>query len=368
MKINVDISNANMWGSGICIFENEIISRIYEANDDLELIGCTNFRRGIPKQSLERFPFKVVYSYIPYKLVYNYYVPFSYESMMGESKLNLFCTYSLPKVRYKTPTIATIHDLILQKVGNENKKVIEQYDKQVRHAIKVADHIITVSNATKQDLIECYNVNENMVTVVYNGVDFDRFAMEISDDRKKIVSLKYGLPSKFFLYFGAVRKHKNIENMIKAYSILPKHIRDEYKLVITKETSELQEFVNRLKLGDYVIFTKYIDEEDKECLYQMAFATVFVSYYEGFGLPIIESMAAGTPVITSNTSSMPEVAGGAALLVNPYEVESIEAAMKKLVENPDVYSHLVTLGEKNAKKFTWNSSADRVAGLIRKMI
>ncbi|WP_027203851.1 glycosyltransferase family 4 protein [Butyrivibrio fibrisolvens] len=369
MRVNVDISNANMWGSGICTFENEILNRISIQNPEIDFRGCTNFRRNVERGSFERFPFKISYSYIPYKLVYNYETPICYEKMMkSNSKLNLFCTYDLPRVRYKAPTIATVHDIILQKVQSENKELIEKYDKKVRHAINVADHILTVSEATKHDLMDYYDIPEKRITVAYNGVDYLKYTKEYSFEEKRLLREKYGLPEKYFLYFGSIRKHKNLENMITAYSYLPMNIRNEIKLVITKKSSELERLCHILRITDDVIFTDYIDECDKECLYKLAYATIFVSYYEGFGLPIIESMAAGTPVITSNVSSMPEVAGNAALLVNPNDPESIAEAMKTIVEDKEEYNRLADLSVQNVKRFDWDNSAAVVSKLIKDMV
>lgn len=114
------------------------------------------------------------------------------------------------------------------------------------------------------------------------------------------------MPEKFILYLGGMRKHKNIERLIKAYSILPKELQDEYKLVITKGTDGLRKLVGELNLSDNIVFTAFIDDEDKVGMYQLASLYAYISLYEGFGIPVIEAQAAGTPVITSNTSSLPK--------------------------------------------------------------
>lgn len=368
MRINLDISSANNKGTGICTFENEIIRRIVTLNPEYDFCGCTNFRRKLSKKSFSSLPFEISYSYIPYKLVYNYSVPIFYEHMMmSKSDLNLFCTYDLPNVRYAAPTIGTIHDIILQKVRSEKEEMINWYDRKLRHTISVSDHILTVSEATKQDLIEYYNIPEKNITVVYNGVDYNRFANDISLEEKEKIREKYELPETFFLYFGGIRKHKNIESIINAYSLLPEYIRQDYKLVITKGSEELRKLAYDKHVSRDVLFTRFIDDEDKECIYQLAYATIFVSYYEGFGLPIVESMASGTPVITSNVSSMPEVAGDAALLVNPYDVEDIANAMNEMVNDKKLYNNLIEMGKQNVTRFSWDTSASVVSELIKQM-
>lgn len=367
IRINADISSANSFGSGISVFENEIITRL-ALNPNFNIVGCTNYNRKNNKRDYERFNFELKYSMIPHRFVYNYRMPFSYEMMMGQADVNLFCTYSLPKVSYKAPVISTIHDIILQKAKSEKPELIKAYDNKVRHAIAASEHIITVSNATKQDLIEYYNLSPDDITVVYNGVDYEHFNQRITADELNAVRNKYGLPDKFFLYFGGVRKHKNLERLIMAYSLLGSEIREQYKLVITKQDDKLIQLAQKLGIKDMVYFTPFIDEEDKVAIYQLAFATVFVSLYEGFGIPIIESMGACTPVITSNTSSMPEAAGDAAILVNPYSETEISTAMLQLIEDKGLYETLVAKGAENAKKFSWNESVKTVESVIYRVI
>ncbi|MDO4338414.1 MAG: glycosyltransferase family 1 protein [Eubacteriales bacterium] len=366
ININADISSANSFGSGISVFENEIITRLAQ-NPNFSIVGCTNYNRKNRKDDYARFNFKLQYSIIPHRVVYNHRMPFSYEMMMGQADVNLFCTYSLPKVIYKAPVISTIHDIILQKANSEKPEIIRAYDDKVRYAISVSDHIITVSNATKQDLIEYYNLRPEDITVVYNGVDYGRFNQMITDDELNAVRSKYGLPDKFFVYFGGVRKHKNLERLITAYSLLSAKIREEYKLVITKQDKGLIELAKKLGIEETVHFTTFIDEEDKVAIYQLAFASIFISLYEGFGIPIIESMGACTPVITSNTSSMPEAAGDAAILVDPYSEAEISAAMLQLIEDKGLYEKLVVKGTANAKRFSWDESAKTVEAVIHRI-
>ncbi|MFB5193646.1 glycosyltransferase family 4 protein [Neobacillus sp. KR4-4] len=366
IKVNVDLSSANNFGSGICVFENEIVSRL-ATSSSLALHGCANYRRAFSKADYARFPFDVTYSKVPHKLVYNHYLPISYDGMMkNRADVSLFCTYVLPNVRYNGPVISCIHDIILIKTKAEAKKVIEHHDKVIRHTIDNSSAILTVSNATKADLIDIYGVSEDKITVVYNGVDSEVYNKKILDEEKTRVKKKYGLPEKFFLYFGGIRKHKNVDNIIRAYAMLDAKDKEEIKLVITNGSNSLKQLVCELGEDNNVIFTGFIDDTDKVAIYQLAMISMFVSFYEGFGIPIIEAMAAGTPVITSNTSSMPEAAGDAALLVNPYSVEEISQAMKRLISDPTLYNELVLRGYKNARRFDWDKSAKIVEDLIIK--
>lgn len=366
MKVNVDLSSANNIGTGICTFENEIVTRLGQFSE-FELYGATNFRRNKITRNFERFSFPTKCSMIPYKLVYNNRTPISYEFMIGNNaNVNLFCTYSLPFVNYKKPVISTIHDLILQKAKTEDESMIEAYEKKVRHAIKVSDHILTVSNATKADLMNDYGLKESDITVVYNGVNFENYNTAITLEHRKIIKEKYKLPERFFLYFGANRKHKNIPSIIRAYALLPEDMKSDVKLVITNKSTDLVSLAKNMSVENDVVFTGFIDEEDKIGLYQMAEVSVFVSYYEGFGIPVIESMASGTPVITSNTSSLPEAAGPAGILVDPYSVEDISKAMYKIISDKELYLKLKKKGIEHSQNFSWDRSAEIVRKLLRK--
>ncbi len=366
MRVNVDLMSANYFGSGICVFENEIVRRL-AAMPEFELHGCASYIRAYSSKDYTRFSFPVTYSPFPYKLAYNLSWPFAYETIMGyKPDVNLFCTYCLPNFRFREPVIGTVHDIILQKVNNEPAEVTEKYDAQVRHCIEVSDTIVTVSNATKQDIVEYYGLNPDKIVVVHNGVDCSEYAVKLTEADKARIRKKYGLPEKFILYFGAVRKHKNLERLLRAYAMLPHRIREEYKLVLTRKENALERLAADLEIGQDVVFTGFVDDGDKVALYKMAEVSMFVSLYEGFGIPIIEAQAAGTPVITSNISSMPEAAGEGAILVDPYSVENIAAELEHVIENSTLREQLIEKGYANAQRFSWDAAAKQMAEVVRR--
>ena len=366
MRVNVDLMSANYFGSGICVFENEIVKRLSKM-PEFDLHGCASYMRAFTSKDYARFTFPVTYSAFPYKLAYNLSWPFSYETIMGyRPDVNLFCTYCLPNFKFREPVIGTVHDIILQKVNNEPAEVIEKYDAQVRHCIEVSDTIVTVSNATKQDIVEYYGLNPDKIFVVPNGVDCSEYAVELTEKDKTRIREKYGLPEKFILYFGAVRKHKNLERLLKAYAMLPGRIREEYKLVITRKENALERLAADLKIGKNVVFTGFIDDGDKVALYKLAEVSMFVSLYEGFGIPVIEAQAAGTPVITSNVSSLPEAAGEGAILVDPYSVENIACELERVIESSTLREQLIKMGYANAQRFSWDAAANQMAKVVRR--
>lgn len=372
MKINVNLQSLNNWGTGICLFGNKLIEQLNH-NTNYELYGCFNFVRDIKLKDLNRYSFPVKYSKIPSKLVYsrliNSSLPFYYHRMMGnKAEINLFFTYRIPRVKYKGITISTIHDLIPLKVPQENKQIEIDYRNDITFAINHSDYLITVSEASKKDIISEFNYPENRITVIPNGVDFDFFNKSPSKAELEKARAKYKLPKKFILYFGNIRKHKNVDSLIKAYSLLSNEIRNEVSLVITQGNDELRQLVKELNLVDQVHFTSFIDDIDLPSIYKLALVMAFTSSYEGFGLPIIEAMAAGTPVITSNVSSMPEIAGDAAILVSPLQLEEISEALEKVIQNPEIRAKMIALGYDNAKKYSWKQSGDKLASLCYKLL
>lgn len=372
MKINVNLQSLNNWGTGICLFGNKLVEQLNH-NANYELYGCFNFVRDIKPKDLSRFSFPVKYSKIPSKLVYSKSIdnplPFYYNRMMGnKAEINLFFTYRIPRVKYKGITISTIHDLIPLKVPQENKQIEIDYRNDITFAIRHSDYLITVSEASKKDIISEFNYPENRITVIPNGVDFDFFNKALSETELSIVRAKYKLPKRFILYFGNIRKHKNVDSLIKAYSLLSNEIRSDVSLVITQGNDELRQLVKELNLEDNVCFTPFIDDADLPSIYKLALVMAFISSYEGFGLPIIEAMAVGTPVITSNVSSMPEIAGDAAILVSPLQLEEISEALEKVIQNPEIRAKMIALGYDNAKKYSWKQSGEKLASLCSKLL
>ena len=197
---------------------------------------------------------------------------------------------------------------------------------------------------------------------------FNFFNKALSETELAIVRAKYKLPKKFILYFGNIRKHKNVDSLIKAYSLLSTPVRNEVSLVITQGNDELRQLVKELNLVDQVHFTSFIDDKDLPSIYKLAQVMAFISSYEGFGLPIIEAMAAGTPVITSNVSSMPEIAGDAAILVSPLQLEEISEALEKVIQNPEIRAKMIASGYDNAQKYSWKHSGEKLALLCSKLL
>lgn len=258
-----------------------------------------------------------------------------------------------------TGMVLTIHDMI---AFSKWYKPISRFRVQrlLKTSAKRAHKIITVSENSKRDIIKILGVPEEKVKVIYNGIDD---VYEPIDDKRGLdfVKTRYGITSRFILHVGSLNPRKNIPRLIDAYNMLPAEILKEYELVIVGKKSWKADkiFAKTKKLGleDRVIFTGFVADSDLPLLMNAADLLAFPSLYEGFGIPPLEAMACGTPVVASNTSSIPEVVGDAALLFDPYNVEEIANAMYRALTNEQLRDELRQKGFKRAKQFSWEKAA-----------
>ncbi|MTI59429.1 MAG: glycosyltransferase family 4 protein [Firmicutes bacterium] len=217
--------------------------------------------------------------------------------------------------------------------------------------------IITVSKNTKEDLIDKFSFRDDKIEVIYNGVGECYKSInnqELLDGVKK----KYDTGENFILYVGNIKQHKNIVRLLKAVSRLD---RPNKLIIVGKRDNAYDEVLTVIEkegLNDRVIFTGFVSDKDLVYLYNAAKVFIYPSLYEGFGLPPLEAMACGTPVITSNVSSLPEVVADAAIKINPYSIDDIDNAIHRVLTDPDLQKKLSEKGKERAKKFTWKKTAE----------
>lgn len=369
MRINVDLRESFEYG-GISNFKRNLSKELLQFGD-LFLTGCFNWSRASTLDKFGWFDGKIKRSIVPDQIIYrfaekfNIDIPISYETLMqSSSDVNLFLTYRIPKVKYNSLVLSTIHDIILFKVDSESRYVKEKYESILRHTLSKSHGILTVSESAKSDLIDYFNLNPDNIHIVHNGIELQQFEEELSKDRLTALTQKYGLPETFVLYFGGYRVHKNIERLLQAYALLPFDIRKELKLVITNKNPQLLKLATQLKIDSDTIFTGFIDEKDKCAMYKAAYIVYYASLYEGFGVPVIESQICRTPVITSNTSSLPESSGGFAELINPYSVDEINQALVYLYKDNARRDYLISHGVENAMQYTWQRGAQELYNIL----
>lgn len=260
--------------------------------------------------------------------------------------------------------VLTIHDVLGLRYPGQHKLQYYYYKNVLPVLIRRARSIITISECTRNDLVEFFHCSPEQIHVVPNGYDNAHFKprTDITEVEKR-----YGL-KRFILSIGATYPHKNLDRLVSAFAALPRDIRSEYPLLIAggreNYISALREQAAGLGITDQVHFAGYVNFSELPLLYSAAALMVYPSLYEGFGLPPLEAMACGCPVISSGTSSLPEVCGSAARYIDPLSVDSITEAMKELLTSPDSRETLKLKGLAQAARFSWADTAAKIGTVI----
>jgi len=283
-----------------------------------------------------------------------------------KSDIYHFFNFTIPK-NIKGKVIVTIHDTVFISAPETmgNRKTLEEY----KYGAKKSDLIITVSKSAKNDIIKNLGVTEDKIEIVHPGIDIESYSKKYEKEYLEKIRKKYKLPLEYILYLGTIEPRKNIERIVKAFKNYKKEVKDDLKLVIVGNKGWKYDNIMKLieSMGTDIIITGYIDEEDKIPIYKLAQFFTFPSLYEGFGMPVLEAMAAGVPVVTSNVSSLPEVAGDAAILVDPLSEDEILEAYKKILSDKQLQREMIEKGLEQAKKFQWKKSVEVLEKVYEKM-
>jgi glycosyltransferase involved in cell wall biosynthesis len=265
-------------------------------------------------------------------------------------------------------SVATVHDLGYLYFPRAHTLAQRLYlDLSTRWNASAAAHLVADSSATKADLASRYGVSSAKVTVAHPGRDE---ALARVEDPERIASAKarYGIEGDYFLFLGTLQPRKNLVRLVRAYEALG----TELRLVLAGKKGWLYQDIalqlEREGLEDRVLLPGYVGDDDKAALLSGATGFVFPSLYEGFGLPVLEAQSCGCPVVTSSTSSLPEVAGDAALIVDPQDEAAISAAMDRLAREPQLRQSLAERGLANCRRFSWEACAREVMGVIQQLV
>jgi glycosyltransferase involved in cell wall biosynthesis len=269
------------------------------------------------------------------------------------------------------PTVVTVHDLSFLRFPDAFRPFNRYYLTFItRIATRRAARVIAVSESTRQDVIALCHVPGEKVVVVYNGVD-SRFQPAAQDEVAAFRQQK-GLPPRFILFLGTLEPRKNLARLISAYAQWRRTSGEDVKLVIAGGKGwyyeKVFELVSRLGLTSEVLFTGFVPAEELPWFYRAAELFVYPSRCEGFGLPVLEAMACGTPTITSTASSLPEVAGDAALLVDPDDTDALAAAIGRVMSEPALAARLREAGMRQAQRFSWPRAAAATAEVYRSVL
>jgi len=239
----------------------------------------------------------------------------------------------------------------------------------IRRSAQRADHIITVSDYSKNDISTTYQVDPDKITVTYEGAGPDFFPRDKVQCQEQ-VTRKYGIKTPFLLYVGRIQERKNLRRLLSAYARLKGELADEKLVLVGKKdwmSESIEEHLKALDLEDAVVFTGYVPSIDLPFFYNAAEAFVYPSVFEGFGLPVIEAMACGLPVLTSYGSSLEEVAGDAALLVDPLSEEAMAQGLRKLLGDQSLRLKLGRAGLARSATFSFKNTAEQTAGVYERL-
>lgn len=327
MKIGFDISQITYDG-GVATYTKQL-SRRLDNIKELEMVYFyTSLRRkyngGLKNVKEYKIPPTLA------EILFNRVRIFPIDLLIGE--IDIFHSSDWIQPLTKAKKVTTYHDLIPIKFPKwSHPKIVDVHKRRLKLVEKEIDYVIAVSEATKRDLLEVSNIPEEKIVVIYEGVD-EKFKLQPEykvQEFKKMMNL----PNKFVLAIGGIGDRKNLASAKQASK--------EYNLVVTGDT------------------IPKLDEVDLPLLYSSAQVLLYPSLYEGFGLPVLEAMACGTPVITSNVSAMPEVGGDAAYYVNPMSIDEISKSVKLVMEDSGLRKELINKGFIQAKKFSWDECVQK---------
>ena len=294
-----------------------------------------------------------------------------YDLFFGK-KIYLFPNYSSWPLLF-SKAVSVIYDLSFeffpQYVEPRNQKFLSE---QVRRSVKRSSKTVTISKNSQKEITEFYDIPIENVPIVYPGIDQTEFYRRPPDEVEDIKA-RYGIHGKYILFVGNIEPRKNLKNLLLAYEQLDKDIRAEYSILLVGARGwldgEIFDIIKRLrKNGDHIQQPlEYVKDNDRPGIYSGASLFVYPSLYEGFGIPPVEAMACGVPVITSNNSSLPEAVGAAALMVDANDVEELTKTMASVLKNHKQQEKMIADGFKQADKFSWDREARKLIKIIEEV-
>jgi glycosyltransferase involved in cell wall biosynthesis len=382
MKIGIDCSLAPGERVGVGQYSYNLaraLSRIDRKNTYLLYpVFYHIFHREYKKAGLpEGGNFKVKFKHIPEKMMRFIWKaepwPLTREFLLGDVDLVHSTTFCVPGFRDgKKRLVVTVYDVsFITHPECHMQANIDHCLTGTREAVERADAIIAISKHTKKDLVEYFGAPEEKVTVTRLAAGGSFRRVEDANAAGEI-RRKYGLPQGFVLFLGSLEPRKNVKTLFRAYSMLPKKARDKARLVIAGGkgwlNNDIKTQIEEFGISGQTCFTGYVAQEDLPAIYSMASVFVYPSLYEGFGLPILEAMGCGCPVITSNVSSMPEVAGDAGVLIDPFDAHALSKAIQEVLADEGLRARLSAAGIERAKQFSWEKTARETLEVYNKVV
>lgn len=373
--IGVDYTPAYEQGGGIGRYVRDLMSALFLEDTEtayrLFIAGATGTQLPAPPATnAEWRPTRLTPRWLA-RLWHRMAVPLPVETFTGRVDLFHATDFVLPPTLPHTRTILQVHDLSFVRVPETAAPRLKAYlDRVVPASARRADHILADSQATKDDLQALYGITADKITVLHGGVD-SRFRPQPLEAQEAIRQ-KYHLDHlPFILSVGTVQPRKNYERLIEALADL-RHAGHDIHLVIAGGRGWLDApiyaLVKSTGMEAFVHFIGFVEDDDLPALYSAATCFAYPSLYEGFGLPVLEAMACHTPVLTSNVSSMPEAAGDAAILIDPFDTQAISHQLERIINETQLRETLIQKGTEHVKSFSWQKSAQKLKNVYSEML
>jgi glycosyltransferase involved in cell wall biosynthesis len=306
----------------------------------------------------------VVYPSARHPLLWKIWFDYSLPYYFKKDKIDIFIsTDGYCSLKTEIPQIMCVHDIAFEYQKNwipvSHYRYMHNYTPKF---LSKAKELITVSEFCKQDIIQHYKIQKNKIHIIYNASHIE--------ENEKIIDVTNKIEVPYFIYVGAVHPRKNVLNLIKAFEIFKQKYKTNFKLLLVGRNAwlndELQHYIATSTYKQDILWYENVSTNDLAQLYKAAYALTYLSFFEGFGIPLVEAMQFGLPIITSNTSAMPEIAKDAALYANPNGVEEIADKMQEMVINKDLYFTLQNNSRKRFQNFSWDKNAQILCNIIEK--
>jgi alpha-1,3-rhamnosyl/mannosyltransferase len=287
--------------------------------------------------------------------------------LMKRPDLFIFTNFVRYPLAFRTKAIVIVYDLSFlshaEYTTKRNRKYLTRY---VPRSLERSQHVITISENARRELMDRYRVPAEKITIIYPSIDHDRFFPRHASEAGAVAAA-YGITRPYVLFTGTLEPRKNILGILTAYSLLPEHLQKQYTLVLAGGKGWLDRDIRRaLEQRDDldVVTTGYVPDEDLPALYSGASLFVYPSHYEGFGMPPLEAMACGVPVIAANNSSLPEVVGDAGILIESTDAKLLAMSIEQVLTQPSLAKEMAAKGLLRAKQFSWESGAAKLLDVI----
>ena len=348
---------------GIGVFTHEVLSRLTKWHPEHEFIFC--FDRSYSQEFIYNSNVKplAIFPQARHPILFYWWFELSLPNTFAKYKPDVFLsTDGFLSLAAQVPSIPVMHDLAFIHYPNDITKLQNAFYRYYfpKYAHKAA-RILTVSEYSKNDIVKQYEVSKDKIDVVFNGAKDIYKPISAAEQAQIRYELTQDIP--YFVYVGAMHQRKNIDNLLKSFDLY-REKGGQYKLVLVGRkawgTTEMEACYANMKHRQHVVFTGRVSDERLHQILASASCLTYLSYFEGFGIPILEAMKCQVPVITSNITSMPEVAGDAAILVNPFSIDEIADAMMMAEKDTDKMKSLVAAANIQADKFSWDKTAEKV--------